>query len=195
MSDSLVLFEPDKNNNQLEQLDLREGLVEVSRTANADVKIPVRNHTKHDIILPPRAAIGSIQPIARVVETNSTVEQKPSVKVNIITDSPTAGRPPTALWHPKVDISHLEREQKEIVKRMLCEESTAFAQDDVILGVYPAYECQSAYTTVPKQLYKGVKEYRMSKTYWLRVGLSKQSHPTLHELYVYVRRTGHFDYV
>lgn len=31
----------------------------------------------------------------------------------------------------------------------------------------------------------------MSKTYWLRVGMSNPSHLTLHPLNVYVRRTGH----
>lgn len=73
------------------------------------------------------------------------------------------------MWHNPVDISHLNEEQQKKVKQMLYEESQAFAQDDDDIGCIPSLQMsinlkhnisvQRIYTSVPKPLYKEVKEY------------------------------------
>ncbi|KAJ8009423.1 hypothetical protein DPEC_G00088720 [Dallia pectoralis] len=72
------------------------------------------------------------------------------------------------LWHPPVDLSHLTEEQQE-VKQMLCEESGAFARDDDDIGCIPSLQMninlkddipvQRSYASIPKPLYKEVKDY------------------------------------
>ncbi|KAL1269018.1 hypothetical protein QQF64_031307 [Cirrhinus molitorella] len=73
------------------------------------------------------------------------------------------------LWHPSVDISHLEEEQQKIVREMLYEESNAFTQGDDDTGCIPSLQMSislkdnipilRAYASTPKPLYKEVKEY------------------------------------
>lgn len=45
-----------------------------------------------------------------------------------------------SLWHPPVDISHLEEEQQKLVKDMLYEESNAFACGDDDIGCIPSLQ-------------------------------------------------------
>lgn len=66
-------------------------------------------------------------------------------------------------------MKHLTEEQQEIVKRMLQEESGAFARDEDDMGCITSLEMsitlrdntpvQKSYTSIPKHLSKEVKEY------------------------------------
>lgn len=72
-------------------------------------------------------------------------------------------------WDPPVDLNHLTEGQQTIVRKMLREESRAFARDDDDMGCIPGLEMsitlkdstpiQKSYTSIPKSLYKEVKEY------------------------------------
>ncbi len=74
-----------------------------------------------------------------------------------------------SLWHPHVDVSHLEEEQQKLVKEMLYEESNVFVHGDDDIGCIPSLQMtinltddipvQRAYASILKPLYKEVKEY------------------------------------
>lgn len=101
-------------------------------------EIPVSNNIKHDVTLTSRTALGSIRPIARIVQTDQT----DSVHVNEV-DSPSSisgddKSSPTTLWPPPVDISHKGDEQQVVVKQMLYEEFNAFAHNGNDIGCIPS---------------------------------------------------------
>lgn len=74
---SVALFEICTDDPLLEQLDMGDGLVEVHRTERPFVEIPVANTTKHDVIMASHTALGSIQPVDRVVETDMVGTSSP----------------------------------------------------------------------------------------------------------------------
>ena len=139
----MALFEVNHPDLKLEELDLGDGLVEVHHTRRPYVEIPMGNHTQQNIKLDHFTVLGSIQPICKIVET----DQADSVEVNV-DDSPVPdGREDKGktdqlpqLWHPSVDLSHLNEEQQELVKTMLYEESNAFARDDNDIRCVPGLQ-------------------------------------------------------
>lgn len=166
-SDALVLFEPEESCVQLQQLDIGEGLLEIQNERNPYVAVPLGNHTKHDITLPRKSSLGTIQPIKKIVETDSP--DKKAVMVQSATTSPAGPTCAPSRWQPPVEISHLSEEQQEIVSKMLYEESSAFARDANDIGCIPSLQLaintkddipvQKAYSSVPKPLLAEVKEY------------------------------------
>lgn len=169
---TVALFEVNHPDLRLEPLDLGDGLVEVHHTKRPYVEIPVCNHTQHNITLDNFTVLGSIQTIDKIVETDQT----DSIEVNTVNSPVPAGEDDkdqtgqlSQLWHPPIDISHLNDEQQVIVKKMLYEESNAFARDDNDIGCVPSLHMsitlkddipvQRSYAAVPKPLYKEVKEY------------------------------------
>lgn len=166
-SDSLLLFELN-DSEHLEAVDIGEGLLEVKNHRNLYVIIPMGNHTQHDITLPQKMILGSIQLIDRIVQTDSPDGQRGRVEIRSaeVVDGRNA---PPLLWHSPVYISHLEERQQEIVKQMLCEESAAFAKDSSDVGCIPNLQMpihlmdkipvQRTYSSIPKLLFKEVKEY------------------------------------
>ena len=167
----VALFEVNHPDLRLEKLDLGDGLVEVHHKRWPYVVIPVCNHGQDSITLDNFTMLGNIHPIEKIVETDQT----DNIEVNSV-DSPVpvgeGGKDETetsGLWHPSVDLSHLNDEQQAEVKEMLYEESNAFAQDDGDIGCVPSLQMsitlkddipvQRSYTAVPKPLYKEVKEY------------------------------------
>lgn len=89
-SNPLVLLETSDNNPQLQQLDVRDSLLVICQAKVPYVKVPIGNHTKHDVTLycktVPRAVLQySIEPISRIVQTElnqaeSNVAQEVSEK-------------------------------------------------------------------------------------------------------------------
>lgn len=75
-SDPVVLYEPSEESTTLEQLSVREGLLEISNSRWPLVNVPISNHTKHEIILPKRTQLGSIQYVAKVIEMGKTEAQQ-----------------------------------------------------------------------------------------------------------------------
>lgn len=165
-SDSLVLFEPEESCVQLEQLDIGEGLVEIHNERHPYVAVPLGNHTKHDIILPRKSPICSIQPIKIIVETDSPEKRDVMVQGAIVSSAQSTCAP---RWQPPVHLSHLNKEQQEVVSRMLYEESSAFSRDASDIGCIPSLRMyidtkdeipvQKAYSSVPKHLVAEVEKY------------------------------------
>lgn len=169
LSQTVFLFEPDENSTRLAELDIGEGLMEVRNAKNPYVLVPVGNNTKHTVTLQRKTALGTIQSFDKVINMNTIEELKdpePTVTVNSASIPATD---PSSSWQPPVDLSHLTEEQQAKVNKMLCEESGAFAQDSTDIGCIPtlqmsinlkdAIPVQRAYSSIPKPLFKEVKDY------------------------------------
>lgn len=172
ISDLLVLYEPTEGNTALEQLSVGEGLLEINNIRRPYIKVPISNHSKHEITLPKRTPRGTIQHVVKVLETdvpepqqaNLTPGKKTSEEVN---STVSHSDPSTEPWLPPVDISHLSTEQQQAVKEVLYEESGAFARDSGDIGCIPSLQMeirlkddipvQKAYSSIPKPLYREVK--------------------------------------
>uniref|UniRef100_A0A8C4NM60 Gypsy retrotransposon integrase-like protein 1 n=1 Tax=Dicentrarchus labrax TaxID=13489 RepID=A0A8C4NM60_DICLA len=89
-----------------------------------------------------------------------------SVGVNGIASPSTS---PPESWLPPVDISHLSPEQQQAGKEVLYEECGAFARNSDDIGCIPSLQMeirtkddipvQRSYASIPKPLYREVKEY------------------------------------
>jgi len=174
-TESIVLFEPALNDVHLEQLSIGAGLLQIEKTDRPYVKIPVSNYSSQSVTLPSSTVLGSIEPIAKIVETDKTKDSCETTPVStwsvgsVFKSSQDEDSSNTARWQPPVDISHLTPEQQMEVKQMLFEESGAFARDDGDIGNIPSLNMtinlkddipvQRTYTAIPKPLYKEVKEY------------------------------------
>ena len=135
--------------------------------------MPICNHSKHEITVPKRTALGTIQQVIKVLETDapeslqadSTSRKMTIVETNSITSPNTS---PSEPWHPLVDISHLSPEQQQ-EKKMLYEECGAFSRKSDDIRCIPSLQMeimtkddiqvQRAYASIPKPLYREVKEY------------------------------------
>lgn len=169
ISDPFVLYEPAEGSTALGCLGVGEGLLEVNEARRSYVKVPISNHSKQEVTLAKRTPLGTIQEVIKVLETNAPEyhqKEGDTVKVNGITSSSSTATDP---WIPPVEISHLNYEQQQAVKKMLCEESRAFSRDSDDIGCIPSLQMeirtkddipvQRAYASIPKPLYKEVKEY------------------------------------
>lgn len=174
VSNPTVLYEPMEESVVLGQLSVGEGLLEINNTRRPYVKVPISNHSKHEVTLPRRTSLGTIQHVIKVIETNTpeshqadpTPRKMTSVEVKSVA-SPSTSRPES--WLPPVDISHLSPEQQQAVKEVLYEECGAFARDSDDIGCIPSLQMeigtkddipvQRAYASIPKPLYREVKEY------------------------------------
>ena len=52
------------------QLSVGEGLLEINNTRWPYVKVPISNHSKHEITLPKRTPLGTIQHVTKILETD-----------------------------------------------------------------------------------------------------------------------------
>lgn len=135
--------------------------------------MPVYNHTKHDITLPNRTELDSIQHITKVIDMGkleSEQGEKPSVQaIRVEVNVTTSTLPPADLWQPPVNLSHHKPNQQQLEEEMLHEESGAFAQDSSDFGCIPSPQMTTelqddipvlkVYASIPKPLYKEAKEY------------------------------------
>ena len=92
-------------------------------------------------------------------------------------------------WHPPVDLSHLTPKQAEAARQMLFEESDVFAKEDGDIGCVPTLNLkikvcddtpvQKSYNSIPKPLYKEVKDYihTLLKRGWIQKSKSAYSSP------------------
>ncbi len=165
--DSVVLFEPQEDNVALTRLDIGEGLLEIHSKISPYVSIPIGNNTWSDVTIPRGTVIGTVQLIEKIVELEQS--NRPTHTAMIQTAATPENEVNPSLWHPPVDLRHLNERQQGIVKRMLYEESAAFSRDADDIGCIPSLQMQislkddipvqRAYSTVPKPLFNEVKSY------------------------------------
>ncbi|KAL0163570.1 hypothetical protein M9458_039323, partial [Cirrhinus mrigala] len=165
--DSLVLFEPQEDNTHLRYLDIGEGLLEIPNKSDSYTSVPIGNYTGSDVVLPQGTVLGTLQRIERIVEPGQSSGARQTVRVQTAVTEESDSN--TGLWHPPVDLGHLSDSQREIVQKMLYEESSIFSKGDDDIGCIPSLQMsitlqdvipvQRAYSTVPKPLFSEVKGY------------------------------------
>ncbi len=166
-SDSVVMFEPQEDNTHLSCLDLGEGLLEMSNKGGSTIFAPIGNHTGSDVALPQGTILGTLQRIERIVDPGPSSGTSQTVRVQ--TAGTKEAEMKTGLWHPPVDLGHLSDSQREVVQKMLYEESSVFSKGDNDIGCIPSLQMsitlqdaitvQKAYSAVPKPLFSEVKGY------------------------------------
>ena len=105
-SNPLVLYEPTEESTVLGQLSVGEGLLEINNTQRPYVKVPISNHSKHEITLPKRTTLGTIQHVAKVLEADAPelkqVEPASTEEASAEVNNVASLSEP---WLPPVDIS------------------------------------------------------------------------------------------
>ncbi len=167
-STRLMLFETDEDSLSPGQWDTGPGLFEIQNPTKPYVSIPIGNNTNHDIMIPRKTALGILQLVENVVEADILDRSQPAATISQVTTTQDSNSD-SPLWDPPVSLDHLEEEQQEAARKMLHEESNAFARDGNDLGCIPNLQMvinlnddipvQRAYTSIPKPLFIEVKEY------------------------------------
>ncbi len=111
--------------------------------------------------------LGTLQRIERIVDPGPSSGTSQTVRVQ--TAGTQEAEMKTGLWHPPVDLGHLSDSQREVVHKMLYEESSVFSKCDNDIGCIPSLQMsitlqdaipvQKAYSAVPKPLFSEVKGY------------------------------------
>lgn len=158
LSDSVFLFEPDDNNVQLAELDGSLRGTKPQQTLCSCTCGEQHKTYSHS---------SSIHSVEKVIAVDSPEPPKPTVAVN--SASSTSTDTSCSPWQPPVDLSHLSDEQQAKVSKMLCEEAGAFTRDSNDIGCIPSLQMsitlkdeipvQRTYSSIPKPLFKEVKEY------------------------------------
>lgn len=138
-SDPIFLFEPDGGNAQLAELDISEGLLEVQDLRKPYGTIPVGNHTKHPIILPRKSALATIQSDDKMISPDQADMSKPKRSVSAIL-APASSNP--IIWKPNVNLSHLNEEQRAVVKKCFMRKQQHLPMMNMILVVFQTCKCQ-----------------------------------------------------
>ncbi|KAG7478880.1 hypothetical protein JOB18_011456 [Solea senegalensis] len=163
------LFEPDINPHWAEGLEFCETLVTIRRGISPYIVLDVQNPTDHNIELPRRTVVGTVQQIQAVYPVS--ILEKPDnfppvsvTQVNVETEKVT-----DSSWDPPIDLSHLTGPEKELVQNMLREECSSFSKSDDDIGQIEKLKLSISlkdmdpvartYLSVPKPLYKEMKEY------------------------------------
>lgn len=146
-SDPLVLYEPAEENVALRHLSIGEGLLEINNPERPFVKVPISNHSKYEITLSKRTALGTIQHVAKVIESNmpelpaNQSIQSTAAAVEV-SKTPPPCNSPAEPWLPPVDLSHLSPDQKKSVESVLMEECQAFSRDSADIGCIPSLQME-----------------------------------------------------
>lgn len=206
-NDGLMVFEPCTMPQYPEGLDVFPSIVELLPETSTFVKIKVQNSTKHNIWLAPRTVLGSIEAVVNVVPIEMNTAQKLPYQRNrnvtlctnhvgaTSSEEPGEGcqsqQTQNRQWHPPVDLEHLDEKQKQIVRQMLFEESDVFARDEGDIGCVPELTLkvnlkdetpvQKSYNSIPKPLYKEVKDYvqKLLDRGWIKKSKSSYSSPVV----------------
>ena len=169
-----MLFEPEEDLSLDEGLKITCQLINVS-CSSRKVNIYVRNTTQHDITMPSKTVIGSIQRITDCYPVQPEEHQVNSVVAETSQTPPCSatelsqGDPHDKLFDPPVNVDHLTSEQQAVVKQMLREESGAFARHKDDIGYIKNLKMDiklndevpvvKTYNTIPRPLYEEVKNH------------------------------------
>ncbi len=127
-STRLMLFETDEDSLSPGQWDTGPGLFEIQNSTKPYVTIPIGNNTNHDIMIPRKTALGILQRVENVVEADILTRSQPAATISQVTTTQDSNSD-SPLWDPPISLDHLEGEQQDAARKMLHEESNAFARD------------------------------------------------------------------
>ncbi|KAL6461004.1 hypothetical protein MHYP_G00309700 [Metynnis hypsauchen] len=167
--DTTLLFEPTVIPEWPDGLELSETLVKLRKNAKPFITVNVQNPTDHDIMLPGRMIVGTVQLIQSVYPATILEGCHPPVHVAVSHVRTEEDQVTGYVWDPPVDLSHLDEPEKEVVRKMLREECSAFARSDNDIGSINKLQLDislkdtepvaKAYLSVPRSLYKEMKDY------------------------------------
>lgn len=130
--DMTMLFQPDLNPQWPDGLEFYDTLIRVKKGVFPVITIDASNPTDHDIVLPGRTVVGTVQTIMTVLPAQIFEKTATPATVNHTSiKTPCNAR---EQWNPPVDLSHLNEEQREVVRQMLREECHSFSRSDNDIG-------------------------------------------------------------
>ena len=191
--DKTLIFEPHENPQWPEGLDFCDTLVSVKAGMAPKIIVSVQNPTGHDITLPGRTVIGTVQSVRLVYPANIFKrDHLPTASIHHVqAQSSSESIPAHEPWDPPVDLTHLEEHQRKIVGQMLREESESFSRSDDDIGCVENLQMDislkdvepvsKAYLSVPKPLYKEMKDYILDliEQGWVEKSTSSYSSPVV----------------
>lgn len=198
-----MLFEPELENGLPDGLELFPAIVNIPVGSSKTVRIPIQNVSQHDIFCPPRTVLGVIaefieyEPCSFRPSNQSPSTQDGDVLVCSTQTSASDHQDKSnkqaseGKWHPPVNLDHLTENEQAVVRQMLYDESDVFAFDEGDIGCIPDLKLkiktvdevpvQKSYNSIPKPLYKEVKEYvqNLLDRGWINKSVSANSSPVV----------------
>lgn len=170
--DSTLIFEPDVNPQWPDGLEFTDSLVRLKKGAPTNIMIEVYNNTDHDVTLMGQTPIGTSQLVKNVFPANMFEVPANPTSVGVCpiqTADNCHDNTSSDEWVPPVDVSHLNKYQRQVVQQMLKEECHSFSKSDNDIGCIQNLQLSISlkddepvsrtYMSVPKPLYREMKEY------------------------------------
>lgn len=191
--DKTLIFEPHENPQWPEGLEFCDTLVTVKAGMTPKIIISVQNPTSHDITLAGRTVIGTVQSVRSVYPANifKTDHAQTASIHHVQAQSSSGSTPAHEQWDPLVDLTHLNEQQRQVVSQMLREESGSFSRSDDDIGCVENLQMNISlkdhepvsrtYLSVPKPLYKEMKDYLQDLIAqgWVEKSASSYSSPVV----------------
>lgn len=187
--DMILLFQPDLNPQWPDGLEFYDTLVRVRKGVLPVITIDVTNPTEHDIVLPGRTLIGTVQTIMTVLPAQ--IFEKTTTPATVSHTSMNLTGNASEQWDPPVDLSHLSEDQRHVVQQMLREECHSFSRSDNDIGrieklnmtisLKDTEPVKRTYISVPSPLYQEMKGYLhdLIAQGWVRKSNSSYSSPVV----------------
>ena len=176
-----VIFEPYVNPDVQDGLSVTEAVLNLKVGSCQLFNLQIVNSTNHDILLPGRTQLGSMQLVCSItsvgvkigdIDSLESDVDKPAETKNV---TPNKVSPETTVSDQgqavidEIDLSDVTSDQAALAKKMLTEEVNSFSHNDQDVGYAPGLELdikltdnkpvQKNYASIPKQLYGEVKGY------------------------------------
>lgn len=167
--DSTLLFEPDTNPQWAEGLEFSETLIKLRRGVSPYIVVDVQNPTDHDIELSGRTSVGTVQQVQAVYP--ATAFERPNHPPPVSVSHVNAEREQSTdiPWNPPINLTHLSEPERVIAQNMLREECSSFSKSEDDIGCIEKLKLSISlkdmdpvartYLSVPKPLYKEMKDY------------------------------------
>lgn len=187
--DMVMIFEPDLNPQWPDNLEFFDTLVKVKKGTLPVITLGVSNPTDHEIVIPGRTLVGSVQTITAVLPAQ--VFEKATSVATVNQTNTQAQCSASEEWDPPVDLSHLGEEQRVLAKQMLREECQSFSKTDNDIGCIEKLKMtislkdnepvKRTYLSVPRPLYQEMKSYLhdLIAQGWVRKSDSSYSSPVV----------------
>lgn len=154
--------------------------------------ISVQNPTRHDITLAGRTFTGTVQSVSSVYAKIFKTDHMPAASIHHVQpEGSHKNTPAHEQWDPPVDLTHLDEHQRQIASQMLREESESFSRSDYDIGCVGNQQMNISlkdidtvlrtYLSVPKPLYKEMKDYlqNLIAQGWVKKSISSYSSPVI----------------
>ncbi|KAJ8349859.1 hypothetical protein SKAU_G00249890 [Synaphobranchus kaupii] len=152
-----------------EGLEFCDTLVKVIKGTKPHIAVSVQNPTDHDMVLAGRTVIRTVQHIQALYPASILEGFRPPPPATMNHIRVKNSEATDEVWDPPVNLSHLSEPEREIVRKMLREESTSFSRTDDDIGCIEKLQLSislkdiepvaKTYLSVPKPLYREIKDY------------------------------------